>query len=47
MVAIQAEAEDDVEHLKGAPYTTPVRRLDEVRAARQLDLTWTPGSADE
>ena len=27
--------------LKGAPYTLPVRRLDDVRAARQLDLAWT------
>lgn len=30
----------DVGELKRAPLTTPVRRLDDVRAARQLDLTW-------
>jgi glycine dehydrogenase subunit 2 len=30
----------DVGELKRAPQTTPVRRLDDVRAARQLDLTW-------
>ena len=42
MVKIEAEAREDVEHLKGAPYTLPVRRLDDVRAARELDLTWTP-----
>jgi glycine dehydrogenase subunit 2 len=32
---ILAEAEEDSEVAKNAPYTTPVRRLDEVRATRQ------------
>jgi glycine dehydrogenase subunit 2 len=32
---ILAEAEQDPEVAKGAPYTTPVRRLDEVRATRR------------
>jgi glycine cleavage system P protein (glycine dehydrogenase) subunit 2 len=32
---ILEEAEEDPANLKGAPYTTPVRRLDEVRANRQ------------
>jgi glycine dehydrogenase subunit 2 len=32
---ILGEAEEDPENLKGAPYTTPVRRLDEVKANRQ------------
>ena len=40
MVQIQKEAETDAEFLKGAPYTMPVKRLDEVRAAKQLDLAW-------
>ncbi|HET7308424.1 MAG TPA: aminomethyl-transferring glycine dehydrogenase subunit GcvPB [Gammaproteobacteria bacterium] len=40
MAAIQKEAETDAEKLKQAPYTMPVRRLDDVRAARQLDLVW-------
>jgi glycine dehydrogenase subunit 2 len=40
MVAILAEAEQDAAKLKGAPYTLPVRRLDDVRAAKQLDLTY-------
>jgi glycine dehydrogenase subunit 2 len=31
---ILAEAEQDPEIAKNAPYTTPVRRLDEVKAAR-------------
>jgi glycine dehydrogenase subunit 2 len=32
---ILAEAEEDPEIARNAPYTTPVRRLDEVKAARQ------------
>ena len=42
MIAIAAEAAEDSERLKGAPYTMPVRRLDDVKAARQLDLAWNP-----
>lgn len=38
--SILAEAENDIEKIKGAPYTMPVRRLDDVRAARQLDLVY-------
>lgn len=45
MVRINEEAREDVDKLKGAPYTTPVRRLDDVRAARQLDVAWGPDSA--
>jgi glycine dehydrogenase subunit 2 len=40
MVAIQREAESEPEKLKAAPHTLPVRRLDDVRAAKQLDLAW-------
>jgi len=40
MVAILAEARSDAQKIKGAPYTQPNRRLDEVRAARELDLRW-------
>jgi len=40
LMQIQQEAENDAEFLKGAPYTMPVNRLDEVRAAKQLDLAW-------
>ncbi|MET0107081.1 MAG: aminomethyl-transferring glycine dehydrogenase subunit GcvPB [Sedimenticola sp.] len=46
MKQIQQEAETDPEKVKGAPYTLPVRRLDDVRAARELDLKWTPPEAD-
>ena len=41
MVAIREEAKKDADYVKGAPYSLPVRRLDDVRAARQLDLVWT------
>jgi glycine dehydrogenase subunit 2 len=41
MVQIQQEAENSPELLKEAPHTQPVRRLDEVRAAKQLDLVWS------
>ena len=40
MIAIREEAQTDPAKLKGAPYTLPVRRLDDVRAAKQLDLAW-------
>ncbi|HEX9179004.1 MAG TPA: hypothetical protein VF859_01315, partial [Burkholderiales bacterium] len=40
MKDILSEARDKPQHLKGAPHTTPVRRLDEVKAARELDLAW-------
>ncbi|BCO32784.1 putative glycine dehydrogenase (decarboxylating) subunit 2 [Thiohalobacter sp. COW1] len=40
MVKIQEEAETNAEVLKEAPHTQPVRRLDDVRAARELDLAW-------
>jgi glycine dehydrogenase subunit 2 len=35
MLAIAREAAEDPEAVKAAPTTSPVRRLDEVRAARQ------------
>ena len=44
LVEIREEAKTDAEKVKGAPYTTPVRRLDDVKAARQLDLAWRPGT---
>jgi glycine dehydrogenase subunit 2 len=40
MAAIQKEAEADADTLKGAPYTMPMRRLDDVKAARELDLRY-------
>jgi len=40
MKEIAREARETPDLVKGAPYTTPVRRLDEVRAARQPVLRW-------
>jgi glycine dehydrogenase subunit 2 len=42
MLAIAREAAEDPELLHGAPYTTPVRRLDEARAVKEPDLRWRP-----
>jgi glycine dehydrogenase subunit 2 len=39
MKAIAAEIEADPDTVKGAPYRTPVRRVDEGLAARNLDVT--------
>ncbi|MBI5753213.1 MAG: aminomethyl-transferring glycine dehydrogenase subunit GcvPB [Hydrogenophilales bacterium] len=41
---IVQEARTNPDLVKGAPYTTPVRRLDDVKAARELDLTWKPAA---
>ena len=42
LIAIKEEAMMDADKVKGAPYSLPVRRLDDVKAARQLDLAWRP-----
>jgi glycine dehydrogenase subunit 2 len=42
MLAIAVEAAEDPDLLHGAPYTTPVRRLDEARAVKRPDLRWRP-----
>jgi glycine dehydrogenase subunit 2 len=42
MRAIDAEARRDPDLVRNAPHTTPVRRLDEVAAARQPILRWLP-----
>ncbi|MBI4168416.1 MAG: aminomethyl-transferring glycine dehydrogenase subunit GcvPB [Acidobacteria bacterium] len=43
MLRIDAEARRDPELVRTAPHTTPVRRLDEVGAARHPILRWVPG----
>jgi glycine dehydrogenase subunit 2 len=40
MQTIKQEAETQPELVKQAPHSMPVRRLDDVRAARELDLAW-------
>jgi len=42
MAKVKEEAEMTPELVKGAPHTLPVRRLDDVKAARELDLAWKP-----
>ena len=44
MVQIAEEARTDPEILHSAPHVTPVGRLDEVKAARELRLRWIPDS---
>ncbi len=46
MVEIREQARTDPEVVRGAPYTTPVRRLDDVRAARQLDIRYQPDASE-
>ena len=42
MIDIAERAREDGESFKDAPYKTPVRRLDDVKAARQLDVRYDP-----
>ncbi len=42
MIAVAKEARETPEQVKSAPHTLPVRRLDDVRAARKPDLAWKP-----
>jgi len=42
MLAIAQECEETPELVRSAPHTTPVRRLDEARAARSPILRWMP-----
>ena len=46
MLAIAREAQDDPELVKSAPHSTPVRRLDEARAARKPVLRWNGNSRE-
>jgi glycine dehydrogenase subunit 2 len=42
MIQIAREAERAPDTVHAAPLTTPVRRLDQTKAAREPDLRWTP-----
>jgi glycine dehydrogenase subunit 2 len=42
MIQIAEEAEHNPAVIHEAPVTTPVRRLDQTKAAREPDLRWTP-----
>jgi glycine dehydrogenase subunit 2 len=41
MEKILEEAKTDPDMVREAPFTQPVRRLDDVKAARELDLVWS------
>jgi glycine dehydrogenase subunit 2 len=43
MLEIDHEAATDPAKVRGAPYTTPVKRIDEGRAGRELDVRWEAG----
>ncbi len=43
MIQIAAEAREQPELLKTAPHAAPFKRLDEVRAAKELTLCYAPG----
>ena len=43
MIAILKEAETQPELLRTAPHNLSVRRLDEVKAARDVDVVYKPG----
>jgi glycine dehydrogenase subunit 2 len=47
MLAIAQETATDPELVRSAPHQTPVGRVDEVRAARDLRVTWTPDEGNE
>ena len=47
MIAIAERAKSDPDSVSGAPYKLPVRRLDDVKAARNLDLAYRPESRGE
>ena len=40
LIAVKQEAYDAPDLVKSAPHSLPVKRLDDVRAARELDLRW-------
>ena len=40
--SVVREAEQDLAFVQAGPHNTPVQRVDEVRAARQPVLRWTP-----
>jgi glycine dehydrogenase subunit 2 len=47
MVAILEEARTNPELIKAAPHTMSVKRLDEVKAARELDIVWKKKDSKE
>lgn len=46
MIQIDREIDDDPEMVKAAPHSTPVRRLDEVRATKELNVCYCPDAEE-
>ena len=46
LVAVREEARVDSALVTSAPHTLPVARLDDVKAARELDLVWSEANVD-
>jgi glycine dehydrogenase subunit 2 len=44
LLTIAQDLQERPDFVKAAPHTTPVRRLDEVVAARKPNLRWAPSS---
>ena len=44
MAGLLAESRENPERMKGAPYTMPVRRLDDVKAVKELDVAFRPAA---
>lgn len=44
MKEILVEIQEQPDMVKSAPHNMPLRKLDDVKAARELDLTWKPAS---
>jgi glycine dehydrogenase subunit 2 len=42
MLTIADEAENDPQRLRDAPHSTPISRMNEVAANRELDVRWRP-----
>ncbi|MCY7354692.1 MAG: aminomethyl-transferring glycine dehydrogenase subunit GcvPB [Lysobacter sp.] len=47
MTGLLAESRENPEKMKGAPYSMPVRRLDDVKAVKELDIAFKPAAAPQ
>lgn len=47
LIAILDEVKNTPEMVRNAPHTMPVKRLDDVKAARELDIRWPLSAEDE
>ena len=47
LVQIRQEMLEHPEQIRSAPHHLPVKRLDDVKAARELNLRWQPESSEQ